>query len=69
MDQRHVAELRRLAAIGYVHGIKAKLEEVAAQQPGSSALVDSLTSHIRAFDLKRFLATLENASVDQPSST
>ena len=67
MDQRHVAELRRLAAIGYVHGIKAKLEEVAARQPESSALVDSLTSHIRDFDLKRFLATLENASVDQPS--
>jgi hypothetical protein len=68
MDAHHVAELRRLATIGYVHGIKAKLNEVAIQHPESRPLVDSLTSHVREFDLKRFIATLETVSVDHHDS-
>lgn len=69
MDSRHVAELRRLAAIGYVHGIQAKLNEVATLHPESRPLVDSLTSHVREFDLKRFLSVLETVSVDHQNST
>ena len=64
MAQRHVAELRRLATIGYVRGIEAKLGEVATCHPESKALVDDLTVHIRGFDLKRFLATLESVPLD-----
>jgi signal transduction histidine kinase/purine-cytosine permease-like protein/DNA-binding NarL/FixJ family response regulator len=69
MDPRHVAELRRLASIGHVHGIKAKLNEVATLHPESQPLVGSLASHIREFDLKRFVATLETVSVDRPRPT
>ena len=69
MDPRHVAELHRLAKIGYVHGIEAKLIEVATQHPESKPLVDNLTSHVRQFDLKRFIAILETVSVDRPPST
>lgn len=69
MDPLHVAELRRLASIGYIHGIKAKLSEVASQHPESRPLVENLTASVREFDLKRFIATLETISIDRPSPT
>lgn len=59
MEQRHVAELKRLATIGYVRGIEAKLGELETLHPESKHLVDDLASQVREIDLKRFLATLE----------
>ena len=59
MARDHVEELRRLGSIGYVRGIEAKLAEIQTLSPESKPLVDDLASHIRNFDLRRFLATLE----------
>jgi signal transduction histidine kinase/DNA-binding response OmpR family regulator len=59
IDRQSVAELKRLGSIGYVRGIEAKLAELEASNPESKALVDELFTHVRQFDLKRFLASLE----------
>jgi signal transduction histidine kinase/CheY-like chemotaxis protein len=59
MDQPSIVELRRLGSIGYIRGIEAKLTELETQNPDSKALVDELFTHVRKFDLKRFLASLE----------
>jgi signal transduction histidine kinase/DNA-binding response OmpR family regulator/purine-cytosine permease-like protein len=59
MDQHSVVELKRLGNIGHIRGIEAKLAELETHNPESKALVDELSTHVRKFDLKRFLATLE----------
>ena len=60
----HVTELKRLADIGYIRGIEAKLAALEAESPESKSLVDDLTAHVRNFDLRRFVATLESISGD-----
>jgi signal transduction histidine kinase/purine-cytosine permease-like protein/DNA-binding NarL/FixJ family response regulator len=60
----HVEELKRLGGIGYIRGIEAKLVELETVSPESKSLVDDLTVHVRNFDLRRFLATLEGIPGD-----
>ena len=55
----HVEELKRLGNIGYIRGIEAKLAELEQSSPESKPLVDDLAIHVRNFDLRRFLATLD----------
>ncbi|BCJ90582.1 hybrid sensor histidine kinase/response regulator [Terrihabitans soli] len=59
LAQNHVEELKRLAGIGYIRGIQAKLAEIETQSPESKGLVDDLNVHVRNFDLRRFVAVLE----------
>jgi CheY-like chemotaxis protein len=59
LARNHIDELKRLAGIGYIRGIQAKLVELETQSPESKGLVDDLNVHIRNFDLRRFVATLE----------
>ena len=57
----HVADLRALAAIGYVRGIEAKLETLAGD-PANAGLVESLRGHVRAFDFAAFAKVLDAVS-------
>lgn len=59
LARQHVDELKRLASIGYIRGIQAKLIEIERDSPQSKALVDDLTLLVRNFDLKRLVSTLE----------
>ena len=53
-----VAELLRLAEIGYVRGIETKLDDL-GRDPHHSALVTTLRGHLRMFDFDRYRAVLE----------
>ena len=54
----HVRELLDLGEIGYVRGIEAKLEELAAET-GNQPLVAILRTHLRNFDFDLYQTTLE----------
>lgn len=55
-----VDELRRLGRIGYIRGIEAKLARL-SQEPGQDReIVEGLAGHIRNFDLRSFMADLED---------
>lgn len=54
-----VAELKSLAAIGYVRGLEGKLSAL-AEMNADPAIIASLSTHLRAFDFARFTATLDN---------
>jgi signal transduction histidine kinase/DNA-binding NarL/FixJ family response regulator/purine-cytosine permease-like protein len=64
LARNHIDELKRLAGIGYIRGIQAKLAQLETESPESKGLVDDLNVHIRNFDLRRFVATLETISGD-----
>jgi CheY-like chemotaxis protein/anti-sigma regulatory factor (Ser/Thr protein kinase) len=51
-------ELMRLSEIGYVRGIEAKLDELAAQSPRCGPLIAQLRALASSFDLRGFNATL-----------
>lgn len=53
-----IAELRSLAAIGYVRGLEGKLAAL-AETDADPAAIATLGGHLAAFDLARFSATLE----------
>ncbi|PIO96477.1 hybrid sensor histidine kinase/response regulator [Pleomorphomonas carboxyditropha] len=54
-----VAELKSLAAIGYVRGLESKLAALAGTEADPAAIA-ALGAHLSAFDLARFTATLED---------
>ncbi|PKR87288.1 hybrid sensor histidine kinase/response regulator [Pleomorphomonas diazotrophica] len=54
-----LAELKSLAAIGYVRGLEGKLAAL-AETDADPAAIATLSSHLAAFDLARFTATLED---------
>ena len=56
--REHVAELLRLGRIGYVRGIEGKLDQLDTDSR-NRAFVAELRQHVRAFDLRRFNAALE----------
>ena len=56
---RHIDDLLRLGRIGYVRGIEAKLDEIAAAEPQTAAFVAQLRGMVRGFEMVRFTATLE----------
>jgi hypothetical protein len=64
---RHLQDLYQLGSIGYVRGIEAKLDEIAAAEPLHRDTIDDLRSLVRNFELKRYMATLESLR-DQPSA-
>ena len=53
-----LAELKSLAAIGYVRGLEGKLASLAETDVDPAAIA-TLSDHLAAFDLVRFSATLE----------
>ncbi len=58
------AELRRLAAIGYVRGIRARLDALERETPAAAPALAGLRAHLAAFRLDAFLAALGE---DSPS--
>ena len=56
--REHVAELLRLGGIGYVRGIEGKLDQLDADTRNRE-FVAELRRHVRAFDFRRYTATLE----------
>jgi hypothetical protein len=54
----HVRELLDLGQIGYVRGIEAKLDELAAETD-NQPLVAALRTHLRNFDFDLYQTTLE----------
>jgi signal transduction histidine kinase/CheY-like chemotaxis protein len=64
--RQHLDELHRLGRIGYVRGIEAKLDEVAAAEPDSAAFVARMRDLVQRFDLKQYMRVLEAARSDEP---
>jgi len=60
-DVKHIEELQRLGEIGFVSGIEAKLAELEAVDLGSGPFVSAARDHIRAFDLRGYMALLGKA--------
>ncbi len=53
-----MAELLRLGRIGYVRGIEGKLDQLYADER-NRVFVAEMRRHVRAFDFRRYTATLE----------
>ncbi len=58
LDAADLAELRRLGAIGYVRGIRARLDELERANPAAATALAGLRAHLAAFRLDAFLAAL-----------
>jgi CheY-like chemotaxis protein len=54
-----IAELIGLGEIGHVRRIHEKLNAIIEASPACAAFVAQLRGHVKAFDLKRYVATLE----------
>jgi CheY-like chemotaxis protein len=52
------AGLRQLAAIGYVGGIRERLDALEAEAPDTAPAIAELRAHVSAFRLDAFVATL-----------
>jgi len=59
LPMQHLADLYRLGKIGYVRGIEAKLDEVAGTDPEHSAIIAELRGLVSNFELKQYMARLE----------
>ena len=55
----HLEDLLALGRIGYIRGIEAKLEEIAAADPAAQPFTESLHEIVRGFDLARLTNYLE----------
>ncbi|WP_029005536.1 hybrid sensor histidine kinase/response regulator [Azorhizobium doebereinerae] len=55
----HLDELLKLGQIGYVRGIQAKLQSLAAESPEHEPFVREMSDIVRTFDLNRYMAVLE----------
>ncbi|ADZ68846.1 ATP-binding protein [Polymorphum gilvum] len=59
----HVRDLISLGEIGYVHGIEAKLSQL-AEEPDNAAVVAALRGHIEKFDFAGYRAVLKGLGED-----
>jgi signal transduction histidine kinase/CheY-like chemotaxis protein len=59
-------DLRRLGRIGYVRGIRAKLDEIEKLNPGQQVFVTEMRSLVRNFELKQYMAALEALLGNEP---
>jgi signal transduction histidine kinase/CheY-like chemotaxis protein len=57
--RRYLDELRMLGRIGYVRGIRRKLEEIEGEGNGHGAFVAEMRTLVAEFDIHRYMATLE----------
>ncbi len=60
----HLEELLALGQIGYVRGIQAKLQALAAESPAHEPFVKEMSDIVRTFDLNRYMAVLEALRTD-----
>jgi len=58
LDAADRAELRRLAAIGYVRGLHARLDALERENQAAAPALAGLRAHLAAFRLDAFLAAL-----------
>ena len=61
LSPRSIADLRHLAGIGYVSGIKSRLDELAEEQPDLEPHLSQLRDLVGEFRLPEFLAALDAA--------
>jgi len=64
LSPRNLAELRHLAAIGYVRGIKTRLDELAEERPDLETHFTHLRDLVGTFRLPEFLAALDDADAN-----
>jgi len=57
--QNHLEDLLALGRIGYIRGIEAKLEEIAAADPAAKNFTETVRNIVRGFDLARLTHYLE----------
>jgi signal transduction histidine kinase/CheY-like chemotaxis protein/purine-cytosine permease-like protein len=57
---QHLSDLLQLGRIGYVRGIEAKLTEITEVEPDTAEFTGYLRGLVRGFELKRYMACLEN---------
>lgn len=57
--RQHLDELRMLGRIGYVRGIRRKLEEIENEEAGHGQFVSEMRALMAEFDIDRYMATLE----------
>jgi signal transduction histidine kinase/CheY-like chemotaxis protein/purine-cytosine permease-like protein len=55
----HLEDLLALGRIGYIRGIEAKLDEIAAADPASKPFTETVQNIVRGFDLARLQTYLE----------
>jgi signal transduction histidine kinase/ActR/RegA family two-component response regulator len=60
--RQHVEDLLQLGRIGYVRGIEAKLDEIAAADPETAEFTAYLRGLVRRFELARYMAYLETVT-------
>ncbi|PWR23085.1 ATP-binding protein [Zavarzinia compransoris] len=63
---RHLQDLLKLGEIGYVRGIRAKLDEIDQQHPQALAFTTALRSMVRGFALDEYMDTLRRLSTGGP---
>jgi signal transduction histidine kinase/FixJ family two-component response regulator len=56
---RHVEELINLGQIGYIKGIRIKLDEIGSEHPEHADFVLQMRSLVERFDLDQYMATLK----------
>jgi signal transduction histidine kinase/purine-cytosine permease-like protein/ActR/RegA family two-component response regulator len=56
---RHVEELIGLGQIGYIKGIRAKLDEIGSEHPEHGDFVSQMRLLVERFDLDQYMATLK----------
>jgi signal transduction histidine kinase/CheY-like chemotaxis protein/purine-cytosine permease-like protein len=61
LEQRHLDELRRLGSIGYMRGIRNRLDELEAALPAAGPYIAELRRHVVEFRVDEFLAALDRA--------
>lgn len=61
LERRHVEELRRLGSIGYMRGIRARLDELDGELPAARPYLAQLRACVAEFRIDDFLAALDTA--------
>jgi hypothetical protein len=61
-----IAELRRLGRIGHVKAINAKLDAIGRASPEAAPIAARLHGYVHRFDLRRYMAALEEIDRHDP---
>ena len=64
LARRHLDDLSELGALGFMRGIEFKLDEIAAERPDASAIVNRLRTFVDGCDLPRYMAALDALNAD-----
>jgi signal transduction histidine kinase/CheY-like chemotaxis protein len=65
--QRYLDELRALGRIGYIRGIRRKLEEIEGEEPDHGEFVTQMRTLVDNFDVDRYMAALRALTETDPA--